>query len=308
MFGHFDGESQASEHFAINNNFSVSSVTGDTSVGALIGYYYKKGQEVTFTNNWFDPASTSVNMCDSDDIISCQTNDAANFINSMTTDPLNVWDFSTIWVKNTDIYPTLAPYAAQPVKKTINNAVDGQTVEVELPTGTKFDCSDVYNEVHFGAKFGDEDTECQYPVGFVEFCIKNAKASNQVSVIFVTDLKASDVTLRKADINNKIYFTVDGATLVKTTYNGKHAIKATYTIADNGEFDMNSEDDYVQDPVGLGVVPSTQNSGITTVDGGLPLASTGSPLMNYVVAASAVILGGVASLVALKKRTRSLER
>lgn len=133
----------------------------------------------------------------------------------------------------------------------------GKTVTLTTPDGTTITCHSAVKESGLSAK----DAAYAYPLGLVDFCFSGAGASNDISLVFVTDLKPNQVVVRKYKPGSNQYSTVTEATVTETTYNNQHALRVTYPIVDNGPLDTDPDLGEVADPVGLGVadvsVPNT---------------------------------------------------
>jgi len=125
----------------------------------------------------------------------------------------------------------------------------GKTITLTTPAGTTITCHSAVKEAGLSAK----DVAYTYPLGLVDFCFSGAEASNEIRVIFVTDLKPEQVVARKYHTTNGSYSTLTDASIAATTYEGKAALQVTYTIEDNGPLDLNPATGEVADPVGLAV-------------------------------------------------------
>lgn len=88
-------------------------------------------------------------------------------------------------------------------------------------------------------------------------------SSNQVSLLFVTDLKPNEVSARKYNPTTQTYANVPGATITETTYNAQHALLLTYTITDNGPLDTDPAVGSITDPVGLAIPVATSVASLT---------------------------------------------
>lgn len=140
---------------------------------------------------------------------------------------------------------------------TFSNAENAKTVSLTTPAGTTITCSSVSKEN--GATV--IDPYYNYPVGLVNFCFDTAAADNQVTLVFVTDLKPNQVVARKYNSAAHTYATIPGAAITETTLGGQHALQLVYTIADNGSLDQDPATGSITDPVGLAIaavgVPNT---------------------------------------------------
>lgn len=133
---------------------------------------------------------------------------------------------------------------------TLNDAVGSKKIVITTPEGTTITCSSAVKESGLDVK----DTAYQYPLGLVDFCFSGAETANEISIIFVTDLKPNEVAVRKYNPDNQSYATITEANVSQTTYEGSAALLVTYTIVDNGPLDTDPDTGEVADPVGLGTL------------------------------------------------------
>ena len=135
-------------------------------------------------------------------------------------------------------------------------AKDGKQIMLTTPAGTTITDTSTQK---VSTKHADKTYE--YPAGLVSFSYTTENSSDEISLVFVTNHKPSEVVARKYNPTDHSYTTIDGAKISKTTLDGKAALKVTYTIKDNGPLDLNSKKGEVTDPVGLAVstvgVPNT---------------------------------------------------
>lgn len=143
-----------------------------------------------------------------------------------------------------------------PSTVTFDEAEGGKTVTLTTPAGTTITCHSAFKESSLATK----DFAYSYPLGLVDFCFSGAEPSNEVSLVFVTDLLPNQVVARKHNPIAGTYATIN-ASITETTYTGKHALLVTYTLVDNGPLDTDPDVGEIADPVGLGVadvaVPNT---------------------------------------------------
>lgn len=132
----------------------------------------------------------------------------------------------------------------------LTNAESGKTIKLTTPSGTTITCHSAVKESGLAA----QDSGYSYPVGLVDFCFSGADASNEITLLFVTDLKPNEVAVRKYNPTTNGYATVPGASVTETTHAGQHALQVTYNIVDNGPLDTDPDDGEIADPVGLGVL------------------------------------------------------
>jgi len=139
----------------------------------------------------------------------------------------------------------------------LKDAEGGKTIALTTPDGTIITCSSAVKE----SDQAKQDDGYRYPLGLVNFCFDTGFDDNEVSLTYVTDLKPNEVTARKYNSNDKTYFDVPNATITQTTYEGKPALKLTYTITDNGKLDLNPANGKITDPVGLATTGDLANTG-----------------------------------------------
>lgn len=143
---------------------------------------------------------------------------------------------------------------------TMDDAEGAKTITLTTPDGTTITCHSAVKESGLSV----QDAAYSYPLGLVDFCFSGAGESNAVSILFVTDLKPNQVTVRKYNPTTNGYATIAEATVTETTYEGAHALLVTYNIADNGPLDTDLDVGEIADPVGLGVL------GVSAPNTGLP--------------------------------------
>jgi|GEM_PF-3583333 len=156
---------------------------------------------------------------------------------------------------------------------TFDDAETGNTVTLTTPSGTTITCHSAVKE----SNLANKDTAYSYPNGLVDFCFSGADLSNEITLLFVTDLKPNQVAVRKYNPGTGKYSTISEAVITETTQGGKHGLQITYTIVDNGPLDTDPDVGEVADPVGIGVIDAgVPNTGIGTVesDNNTRLAST----------------------------------
>ena len=145
---------------------------------------------------------------------------------------------------------------------TFDDAEAGNTVTLTTPSGTTITCHSAVKE----SNLANKDTAYNYPHGLVDFCFSGAELSNEITLLFVTDLKPNQVAVRKYNPSTGKYATVSGAVITETTLEGKHALQIAYTIVDNGPLDTDPDAGEVADPIGLGVIDvGAPNTGISPV-------------------------------------------
>ncbi len=146
---------------------------------------------------------------------------------------------------------------------TLDDAETGNTVTLTTPSGTTITCHSAVKE----SNLANKDAAYSYPNGLVDFCFSGADLSNEITLLFVTDLKPNQVAVRKYNPGTGKYSTISEAVITETTQGGKHALQITYTIVDNGPLDTDPDVGEVADPVGIGVIDAgVPNTGIGTVE------------------------------------------
>jgi hypothetical protein len=153
--------------------------------------------------------------------------------------------------------PTPTPTVTPSNQATIHNAEDAKSITISTPNGSTLTCSEVSKE----SAAATQDSNYSYPVGLINYCFTSSQTDNQVTLVFVTDLKPEQVVLRKYNPTTKTYATVSNAVITSTTYSGQAALQVVYTVTDNGPLDLNPAVGSITDPVGLALaetgVPNT---------------------------------------------------
>lgn len=174
------------------------------------------------------------------------------------------------------------------------NAENGKAIVLTLPSGTTVTCQSAVKESGLTA----QDVAYSYPLGLVDFCFSGADENNEISLLFVTDLKPNQVAVRKYNPDNTSYATIPGATVTESNYNGQHALQVTYNIVDNGPLDTDPDVGEVADPVGLGVL------GVTAPNTGLNHENS-EHTATFLMASATIAAGLAASPIRRKIFTRS---
>lgn len=196
-------------------------------------------------------------------------------VNSATGDAAD--DYSVKWTDaKYGVMTEAADTATFPVAK------DGKKVRLTTPVGTTITETSTQK---VSPKHADKTYE--YPAGLVSFSYTTENSSDEISLVFVTNLEPSEVVARKYNSTDHSYATIDNAKISKTTLDGKAALKVSYTIKDNGPLDLNPTKGEVTDPVGLAVstigVPDTglasQNLLPIVIIGLLAVTAVGSSVM-----------------------------
>lgn len=141
------------------------------------------------------------------------------------------------------------------------DAESGKPIRLITPDGTTITCYSSVKESVLTA----QDAGYHYPVGLVDFCFSTEDESNEISLLFVTDLKPNQVVARKYNPTTQQYASVSGVSITETTHNGQHALLVTYTIVDNGPLDLDPDDGEIADPIGLGTVLGAPSTGLQNI-------------------------------------------
>lgn len=144
-----------------------------------------------------------------------------------------------------------------PVTTPLTTATTDKPITLTTPAGTTVTASStqLMNK-------SQPDSGYTYPLGLVDFSFTTNKKDNVVSLVFVTDLTPSQVVARKYNPTSHTYTSIKNASVSETILKGKHALKVSYTITDNGPLDLNPAVGAISDPVGLAQVPGTPNTGL----------------------------------------------
>ena len=103
---------RARDESDIRNNFSASSVTAGEYPGDILGR--DTSGDVTLTNNYYDASISHFGCQERSDNAGCTAVNADGaqphyFFNSTTSQPLDQWNFDTIWVMHAANYPDFGP-------------------------------------------------------------------------------------------------------------------------------------------------------------------------------------------------------
>jgi hypothetical protein len=141
----------------------------------------------------------------------------------------------------------------------------GKDVHIALPSNTSITAYSVAAQT-------EDDGAYSYPLGLVGFTFMTESVGDAVTVdvYFETNLLPSDVTPRKFDSVGGSYSDLANPDMevVSTTWNGKPALRLTYSLIDGGMGDEDGvADGIIVDPIGLGVTttPATVTTGAATM-------------------------------------------
>jgi hypothetical protein len=136
--------------------------------------------------------------------------------------------------------------------------VADKTVSLEVPNGM------VVNNFAKVDQPVSDSAGFSYPLGMMSFNLGVPSGSTQeVSLVYETDLSPEQVVARKLDTSNNTYSTLSTAQITKTTKNGNPALKVTYSIKDGEYPDLDkTANGIIVDPVGLATTSTLVNTGI----------------------------------------------
>ena len=272
----------ASATYEITNNFAMGKVTTSPDEeethyrGGLIGRSETFDDEVIVTGNYYDAHRTGQTVCataeSSTDPIDCTAVNIGNsqpnyFLDNTTNAPLNTWDFATVWVKNTNVPPTFAPFSAtddngdgipdvqQNNVASFTSPVNGKRMVLQLS-----DTCDITNASAAAESDTTKDAGYIYEGGLISFDADCTGGSTEV-VLYQYGVSADGIVARKFD-PTRGYFTIDSAAISTVNINGKLAVKAVYTIIDDGALDLDKTPGKISDPVGLGQLVGAPRTGL----------------------------------------------
>lgn len=282
-------------YVSLIDSFSAGSAvaTENENQGGVIGYYAEGDVLVESENVHYDSAKnaqcsggTALTPCSGVDT----TVAPGYFKNNSTNAPLDTWNFATIWQTRSTTYPELTrftddndgdgvvddievggpnsgdansdgtPDVEQPFVSTYVNTASGKYVSVVVSNSCSLTTVDSQTEAAHGTK----DSGYDYADGFIGFtagCGTNGFSMN-VSVYYY-GITQGPLVLRKYNPTTNGYFTVAGATLSQQTIGGQTVTKASYTVVDGGNLDVDGvANGVIIDPVGLAsAVAAAPNTG-----------------------------------------------
>lgn len=156
---------------------------------------------------------------------------------------------------------------------TQTNSITGGSIVVTAPANVALDVS----QTSEAAVAATQDQAYTYPLGLLNINLATNQTDNQVTVIFETDLTASQVIARDYISSTNTYIDIPGAVITDTTYNGRHALQLTYTLTDNGTLDSNPIVGVIEDPVGLAVGVAAASTAASTSAVPAPKTGFGAP-------------------------------
>lgn len=127
-------------------------------------------------------------------------------------------------------------------------------------------------------------------------CFDTTQSSNQVNLVFSTDLKPEQVKAQKYNPTTKAFGDVAGASVSQTTKDGKPALQLSYTIDDNGSLDLDPTIGKITDPVGLSMTNQSYGN----------LATTGIGAPHVLL--TTIALGAAAAAAAYKLKANTMNR
>ena len=262
----------AGEIISILHSFAAGSVTANTRAFALIGGEQNiSNGELVLTGNYIDETTTG----HEDDVQSLTTStvsvntdgtDAEYFMNNTTSQPLDNWNFSTIWLKHLHDFPTLLDSSDlsdlngddvldmdQPNVGGYTSAYTGKTVALDVGEGCELTVDDMVRE----ADLDVTDPAYSYDNGLFAFSADCVTPGATTTIkLYYYGVSKEGLVIRKYNPNTNAYFNLTdahGASLTERTIDGQNVTVATYQVTDNGILDMDGLlDGNIDDPVGLG--------------------------------------------------------
>lgn len=129
-------------------------------------------------------------------------------------------------------------------------------------------------------------------------CFDTTQSSNQVNLVFSTDLKPEQVKAQKYNPTTKAFGDVAGASVSQTTKDGKPALQLSYTIDDNGSLDLDPTIGKITDPVGLSMTNQSYGN----------LATTGIGAPHVLLTTIALGAAAAAAAAAYKLKANTMNR
>ncbi len=253
---------------------------GELHQGSLVGNVYDLavGEGFSVTGAYYDQTRTTQDtpgnaegLDDEAMAVNADGEQATYFMNNTTNAPLNTWDFDNIWVTNVSTPPTFSPVTStsdgddnddnipdseQPNVASFINSVNGKRVVVELS-----DTCSITEASTAAESTAKADLNYIYVNGLVSFTADCTTDSTTVT-LYQYGINADGVVARKFNPSSG-YFTIDSAVISTVSLNGQSAVKAVYTVEDNGELDLDPLPGKISDPVGLGrFVVGTPSTGV----------------------------------------------
>lgn len=179
----------------------------------------------------------------------------------------------------------------------VDTTLSGKPIELRTAAGTT-----VVTSSNVSADtLGTQDAEYTYPLGMLDFRLTTNKSSNTMTLIFVTDLSAEEVIVRKYQPSTNEYSTVSNATVTSVLYEGAPALQVIYELIDNGPLDTNPAVGVIDDPIGLAVInEAVDEPGLAAP--GAPNAGAGSGVSAGITAL--VLVASVGAVLLIRFKTR----
>jgi len=157
-----------------------------------------------------------------------------------------------------------------------SNPESRQPIILTIPVDTELTCHSAVMESSLNKK----DSRFSYPLGLIDFCFDTNYSNNQINLLFVTDLKPSEVEARKYNTVTEEFSSIPDATVTETTHNGQHALRLIYTVIDNGPLDQDPVIGQIKDPASLGLKLSNDNPSNSTDNNIRPDGSNDTDISN----------------------------
>lgn len=257
------------EQISITNSFVAGSVDSPNRALALIGGDQSvSGGELTLSNNYFDETETGAeDAVDTvvTDTVAVNTDglDGDYFINNITNEPLDTWNWSTIWISHLNGFPTFRAYTDdtdyngdniidvdQPNVGGYVNVNTGKIVALDVGANCELTVDDMVQE----SALDVQDPGYEYANGLFDFEAECSPGATTTIKLYFYDVRKEGLVVRKYNPNTNAYFNLSGAfgaTLEEVTIDGHIVTVASYQITDGGILDMDQEPGMIADPAGL---------------------------------------------------------
>ncbi len=178
---------------------------------------------------------------------------------------------------------------------------DGSYVVLEFPQA----CENQFSATVKESQYSHQDADYDYPGGLLVFQIDCGDGGETVTIrqyYYGLDMYAQDFIGRKIKDSTGIAQTLLGASITDVVIGGQNAVKLTYSITDNGEYDDAIETDgIIFDPAGLAYAPPVATEVVPAPVSGT-LAATGQELRTEFMYAVILTVVGLMCLTVLKRR------
>lgn len=262
--------SNSGETVSIIHSFAAGSVTAASRGYALIGGEQNINDgDLILIGNYIDETATG----HEDDVqtlttstISVNTDgtDADYFKNNTTNLPLSGWDFSAIWLKHLNEFPTLLHSSDlsdlngddildsdQPNIGGYVSPITGKFIAMDMGEGCELTQDDYTQESDLPV----QDPGYYYANGLFDFVADCGITGHTTTIkLYYYDVSKANMVVRKFNPHTNAYFNLTGqfgATLEEINIDGHTVTVATYQITDGGILDMEAGPGEIADPAGI---------------------------------------------------------